>query len=378
MSELHPRPKAAQTRHIGWRVGRAWLAAALCAALGSCGGGGGAAGDAVFTPPAPSFGASDLAVLIAEGDATSEAIGLAYQRARGIPEANMVRVPVPRGSDVISAAAFTTLKAAIDARLPATAQATLITWTQPSRVAGSCTMGITSALAFGYDAGYCGVCGATATTAYFNAATRKPWTDLRMRPSMMLGASTLADANTLIARGVAADGSLVNGATTAQVFLLRTSDPARSVRFSDFQLLASASLAGLNFNYIDNSAGRSSDFISNQSNVMFYLTGLATVPQIASNRYLPGAAADHLTSLGGYLPDGAGQMPVTDWLQAGATASYGTVEEPCNYTEKFPQASVLVRRYRAGETLIEAYWKSVLRPGQGLFVGEPLARPWSN
>jgi xylose isomerase len=26
--------------------------------------------------------------------------------------------------------------------------------------------------------------------------------------------------------------------------------------------------------------------------------------------------------------------------------------------------------------LIEAYWKSVAWPGQGLFVGEPLARPW--
>ena len=29
-----------------------------------------------------------------------------------------------------------------------------------------------------------------------------------------------------------------------------------------------------------------------------------------------------------------------------------------------------------GETLIEAYWKSVLMPGQGIFIGEPLAAPW--
>ena len=50
--------------------------------------------------------AADLAVLIAAGDPLSEAIGLAYQKARGIPEANMVRVTVPAGSDVISANDF--------------------------------------------------------------------------------------------------------------------------------------------------------------------------------------------------------------------------------------------------------------------------------
>ncbi len=32
--------------------------------------------------------------------------------------------------------------------------------------------------------------------------------------------------------------------------------------------------------------------------------------------------------------------------------------------------------YLSGETLIEAYWKSVLMPGQGVFVGDPLARPF--
>ena len=32
--------------------------------------------------------------------------------------------------------------------------------------------------------------------------------------------------------------------------------------------------------------------------------------------------------------------------------------------------------YLMGETLIEAYWKSVLMPGQGVFVGDPLARPF--
>ena len=69
-------------------------------------------------------------------------------------------------------------------------------------------------------------------------------------------------------------------------------------------------------------------------------------------------------------------MSILRWIEAGATGSFGTVVEPCNYTTKFPQASVALSHYFHGETLIEAYWKSVAWPGEGLFVGEPLARPY--
>ena len=38
------------------------------------------------------------------------------------------------------------------------------------------------------------------------------------------------------------------------------------------------------------------------------------------------------------------------WLAAGATASYGTVGEPCNHWQKFPNPSVLLRHYLNGDT----------------------------
>lgn len=69
-------------------------------------------------------------------------------------------------------------------------------------------------------------------------------------------------------------------------------------------------------------------------------------------------------------------MPITDWLAEGATASYGTAIEPCNYEEKFPRASVLWSSYFRGATAVEAYWRSVEWPGEGNFVGDPLARPF--
>jgi len=108
---------------------------------------------------------------------------------------------------------------------------------------------------------------------------------------------------------------------------------------------------------------------------MFYFIGAAQVPDLETNRFLPGAVADHLTSIGGMLTDSS-QMSSLRWLEAGATASYGSVVEPCNITAKFPNPVLLMLHYLAGETLIESYWKSVAMPGQGLFIGEPLAAPY--
>ncbi len=82
-----------------------------------------------------------------------------------------------------------------------------------------------------------------------------------------------------------------------------------------------------------------------------------------------------MTSTGGQLTDSS-QMSSLAWLEAGATGSYGTVVEPCNLIEKFPIPQLVLLHYLGGDTLIEAYWKSVLQPGQGIFIGEPLARPF--
>jgi uncharacterized protein (TIGR03790 family) len=70
------------------------------------------------------------------------------------------------------------------------------------------------------------------------------------------------------------------------------------------------------------------------------------------------------------------QMSALRWLEAGATGSYGTVVEPCNFPQKFADPAIVIGRYVTGATLIEAYWKSVAWPGQGVFVGEPLAAPF--
>jgi uncharacterized protein (TIGR03790 family) len=109
---------------------------------------------------------------------------------------------------------------------------------------------------------------------------------------------------------------------------------------------------------------------------MFYFTGISQVSQLKSNRFLPGAIADHLTSFGGMLTD-SHQMSSLRWLEAGTTGSYGTVVEPCNFPQKFPHPGVVMYYYLRGETLLQAYWKGVQQPGQGIFIGDPLARPFA-
>lgn len=379
----------------GLSARNACICALAAAALLGCGGGGGSsAGTGGGTPPPPPAGGgigqsltlqlpasglapADLAVIVAEGDPLSEGVASAYLAARGVPAANLVRVKVNTASEAISAADFAALRADIEAKLPPGIQATLLTWAMPSRVEGSCSMGITSAMAFGFDTRYCnpnpGLCAATTSSPYFDSESRRPFTDLQMRPSMLLGPRTLDAAKALIQRGVAADATLPPG----DGWLVRTNDVDRSARFLDMAPLPAAWGSALRLNYLDNSAGPSSaNAVADKQGLLFYFTGLARVDKLDTLGFRPGALADTLTSVSGRLPVTVGQTPVLDWLAAGATASHGNVEEPCNFIQKFSRASVLIDQYWRGATAIEAYWKAVQWPGQGLFVGEPLAQPF--
>jgi uncharacterized protein (TIGR03790 family) len=321
--------------------------------------------------PRASIGADELGVLVNDADPQSVAVAEAYVAARSIPEANVVHLNLPLGP-VLSQVDFAAAKAQLDSELGDAVQALAITWTHPYRV--DC-MSVTSAFALGFDMQYCATpCNETAEVDYFDSSSVAPWTDHGIRPAMMLAGDVVAEIEALIDRGVEADGTRPFG----DGYLVRTTDPDRSVRFLEYMTTINAfdHEGGLALTYVDNSDGTGLDFIENTQDVLFYFTGLVSVPQIETNTYLPGAMADHLTSYGGEVPTSS-QMSVVAWLKAGATGSYGTVVEPCNFQAKFPNTTVATSHYFRGQTLVEAYWKSVRMPGEGLFVGEPLARPWA-
>jgi uncharacterized protein (TIGR03790 family) len=305
----------------------------------------------------------ELGVLVNSNDPQSVAVGEYYRVRRGIPAGNVIRVALPTSGSNLSVKEFQAVKAAIDQRVPGRVQAFATTWVAPYRV--HC-MSLNTAIAMGYHPEFCASgCARTRPSPYYESNSKAPAVDLGIRPTMSIAARTVREAKALIDRGVASDGTAPQGTA----YLLSTSDAQRNVRSTRFGLARAMLGSAVNVQILQ------ADKITNRQDVLFYFTGAVRVADLHTNHFLPGAIADHLTSTGGVL-EGGSQMSILDWISAGATGTYGTVIEPCNFLEKFPDIPVLMRRYLAGETLIEAYWKSVAMPGQGIFVGEPLARPF--
>jgi uncharacterized protein (TIGR03790 family) len=116
---------------------------------------------------------------------------------------------------------------------------------------------------------------------------------------------------------------------------------------------------------------------SDRRRALLVQTGSERLPAAEGLEWVNDGLGDHLTSYGGQLGRATGQATVLDWIASGATASHGSVSEPCNHLQKFSHPQWLLLRYLQGSTAIEAYWKSVLWPQQSLFVGEPLAAPFA-
>jgi uncharacterized protein (TIGR03790 family) len=310
----------------------------------------------------------DLGLLINTEDPYSVQVGEAYVKARGLKEDQVLRVSLPVKSS-LTREEFAELSGKVDRFFGDRVQALALSWRLPYGV--ECNS-ITGALAMGFDPGLCSnTCAVSRTSPYFASASTKPYQDFKMRIAMMLAAPSVDSAKALIDRGVKSDGSLgLKGGPTANIHLVTTSDGIRSVRRTLFPPSGPVPEFNLDVQLDDTNA------VKNASRVLIYLTGITQVESLDTVQFLPGALADHLTSFGGVLDKPHGQMTVLSWIDAGATASYGTASEPCAHLQKFPHPQGLILFYAQGATAIETYWKSVAWPQQGLFVGEPLAAPF--
>ncbi len=306
------------------------------------------------------LGPRQLAIVINDDDPNSVAAGAYYREARGIPEANVVHVRIPGKPRRLAPSQFFALKDQIDSALGPEVKAVLMVWTAPYAVACN---SITGAYTLGFDGEQCRrSCAEGKPSPWFNAPS--PPAEAR-RLSMLLPTESVEQARALIDRGKASGFRIV----PSSAYYLVTSETARNTRARLYPPQGRLAARQLNIRVLR------SDALEDADDIMVYQTGMARVDKLATLSFRPGALADHLTSLGGDLL-GDSQMSSLRWLEAGATASYGTVSEPCNHWQKFPQPAVLLRHYLGGATAIEAYWKSVAWPAQGLFIGEPLAAPY--
>ncbi len=356
-----------------------------------------------------------VGVVFVEGYPRSEKVAAAYQKAYGIPKENLVGVTLPI-VETLSTEDFALAYEELSAEVPDHIQVLALAWTRPFRV-GNCKnpdecMSVTSAFALGYNperwsknstllqgdlkGGKRVTLKQEATSAYFASNSCRPFDDFSFRPAMLLP-GTPEEVDILIQRGKRSILSFPKGS----VHLVTTTDPARNVRTHQFDFIEhhwryNWNLDIENFSNLDGAPG--DDEIRDSEDVLFYFTGLPYLFHTSSNKYLPGSVGEHLTSYGGVirvddsLKDLARlfrrrapfhQTTVLAWLNlksidSGVTGSFGTVVEPYALPQKFTNTAAFLAEYTSGSQLVVSMWKSVQFPGQGLFVGDPLARPWGS
>ena len=312
----------------------------------------------------------DIGIVINTADPYSVEVGEYYIRARKLLPAQVLRVELPVRAK-LTPDEFRAFDRKASAYFGADVQALALAWVKPWAV--SCNS-ITAALALGFDGELCErSCDPPLRfSPYFNSPSTRPYTDLGLRLTMLLAADDVAGAKAMIDRGVASDSTLgLRGAPPVNAFFVITPDKARSTRGFFFPPPGRLDRIG-----VDVHVERATE-LENVDRVLMYLTGAVRVGKLDTIGWVPGGVGDHLTSVGGVLDGSGGQMSATAWIASGATASYGTVSEPCSHPQKFPHSQVLLLQYAQGSSVIEAYWKSVAWPQQGVFIGEPLAAPFA-
>ena len=332
----------------------------------------------------------NVIVVVNQNSTNSVQLGNNYCEQRGVPPQNLFRMTNWTGGAIewtpasFQALLLNPLLAMVSARgLTNQAEYVLLSMDIPYRVSDSTGQnGTTSALFYGFKTNVppplpppClpGSCTLPDPSSNSYAFSELPFS---MAPpntaltnsflALMLTASNFNTANLILSRGVASDSTF----PAETVYLEQTSDPARNVRFLEFDnAIMNSRIRG------DNSLVWIVSDSTSFTNILGLLTGFANYA-FPGNAFVPGAIGDTLTSYAGELFEASDQTSLLAFLNAGASGSYGTVVEPCNYLEKFPDPMDYFYQDR-GFSLAEAYYQSVLNPYQGVMVGEPLSAPFA-
>ena len=238
---------------------------------------------------------------------------------------------------------------------------------------GSTTNGTTSALFYGLRLGNpTDTNSYAASEAVFRQATPVGAPGYSFLTTMIT-AGSLTQAEQLVDQGVASDGTFPQ----QPVILEKTSDMLRNIRYLNMGLGTGFDNAIFNVNILGVSSilRTNSDAVSWPGGCLGFETGLAQF-SVPPSTFIPGAIADSLTSYGGIIFGPNSQTNLLAFINAGAAGSYGTVVEPEDDTQKFPNPQDYFYQAR-GFSLAESYYQSINAPYFGLMVAEPLAAPFA-
>ena len=328
-------------------------------------------------------GPLDTLVVVNAASRDSRALGAYYCEKHGIPQTHLCSIKTDPRSPSISLTFFEReirrpiLDHIAQQKLDGQIHFLVLCMDIPSRVENY--NGITSALYYGYkpplpDAPQCHLA-SNSVNQYYGMerayTSTAGWNQTNAPIPFLLTAADLDIAKQVVDRGVASIATFPDGAFC----LYGSGDSARNIRHRTYPIVARLFELFGKRTMVDANAAASP---APARPVLGYVDGLAYLPSnLVDAAFAPGAIAEHLTSCAGMIPDPClGQSSVWDWMRLGATASYGTVSEPCAFDVKFPDPMIAfwyARGFCAGEALA----MSVRNPYQGLWVGDPLAAPFA-
>jgi len=331
----------------------------------------------LLCPEGGQAGGSGLNVLIVANQASSNSVELAnyYRVKRQVPPRNVLSVSWAGSNVQWTHQEFTNtllnplLGFIAQNQLSNQIHYVVLSMDIPYRITGGQENSTTAALFYGFKSS---PGGSDMENTYALSEARLEESEPDTAPTnsyltMMLTAESLEEARRIIDRGVASDRTF----PTQQVWLVKSSDPYRNIRYTRFDDAVFNSRLSDGY-----SLGRTNlDLSPSSSNLLGCQLGMKQF-SLPVSTFEPGAIADNLTSFGGKIFENPDQTTLLEFIDAGASGSYGTVTEPLASQAKFPDPMVYFYQAR-GFTLAECYYQSVRQPFQGLFVGEPLASPWS-
>jgi len=328
----------------------------------------------VTPPPPPSTGSginpADVTIIANSSDSRSPAWAAAYASAWGIPASNIVTVAAGTQHGASTANATALRNAAQNAGR----QFTVLAFEYPSRVN---SQSITSYVTFGQRS----VSALTVSPLYGYTGV-KPFTDKGVRPSFLLVSSNYIRRNAhatnptgqailLLAKDQNSSGNPRGSARAGQT--------AQGVTVWDNRSVSNIG-SGVNpCNWISN------DCWVRKPGTVPVVAGYQSMYGLGDDKgtvWAPGFFGDHVTSYGGYLPNGNdGQTPLTYHLDRGASLSVGSVAEPWqgsngSLARQFVNVSLFHPRFASGLPVGIAAWSAVECPDRMLFAGDGLCAPF--